>query len=358
MLNRANSLLVHVAIVILSVLFILLFIEGVCRALDLTNKFDADFKFYIHSVDRDLKEAYNIEDAGLMWTPKPGFNDGVIQINAHGFRGREILLQKASHFIRVLCLGDSSTFGMRVSTAETNPALLEEKLNHEFNYSGFRFEVINAGVTGYTSAQALNLYKYKGISFRPDIVTFQLGFNDPIQRFYLDDKTIMQSRLSIAPLSLYNCLIKSSAYRLLRKGVYTLFGKNNERSVINVPRVALNDFENNILELYRLCQKNHSLLVLIPPPFRKEHIKDYDRIKKFFKYRDVLENLARTYNVPLVTIPEMTDAAKSPTSMFFCDSSHPSPLGHQKIMEKIYDAISTQILFLVGRGASSRGAVL
>jgi len=333
---------------LLSIVLFFSIAELICRGFNLADKLDADFKFYIHNVDNDLEENYLVEDALLMWFPKPNYSDEYINVNSQGFRDKEHKVKKDKNVFRILCLGDSSTFGLGVQLQDTYHALLENKMNKELGQSGIRVEIINAGVPGYTSCQALALYKYRGVKYSPDIVTFYLGVNDSIKRFYLSDKHIMRNDVpSVVKTIENNLLLKLDSYRVLRKFIVniTAIGKNNIGE--NVPRVSIEEFKENILELNRLCKKNGSLLLLISPPLRKENFTENilrKEMHSFPLYRKELENISTEYNIPLLSIKEMTEESPSDTTPFFIDMAHPTPLGHRIIMERLYDYLVTNSL--------------
>ena len=78
---------------------------------------------------------------------------------------------------RVVCLGDSLTAGLGLSsTDQAYPALLEDRLKH----SGFDYEVINAGVSGDTSAGGLRRLDW---SLQGDVrvLIVALGANDGLR---------------------------------------------------------------------------------------------------------------------------------------------------------------------------------
>jgi acyl-CoA thioesterase I len=52
---------------------------------------------------------------------------------------------------RIVCLGDSLTSGHGIGSAAAHPALLHQRVRR----AGFPYEVVNAGVSRETSAQAL-----------------------------------------------------------------------------------------------------------------------------------------------------------------------------------------------------------
>jgi|GEM_PF-1391630 lysophospholipase L1-like esterase len=322
--------------------------ELICRVIVLTSHLDTDFKFYINNVDDDLWERYNVEDAFLMWAPKPHYQRGNITINSQGIRDKEYTIQKDKNVFRILCLGDSSTFGYGVNLEDTYHSLLEDRLNREFGRTGIRFEVINAGVTGYTSSQGLAFYKLKGFKYKPDIVTFYFGINERVHHFYLSDKEIMHHNIpaQIKAAMEKSLLLKLQSYRFLRNFLVNIVGIRKNAFRGRVPRVSLADFQENILELDRLCKKNGSRLLLISPPLNKQ--KDPEghvliNIEIAF-YKALLKNVARDYQIPLIEIPEMTEESPLDTAPFFSDTVHPSPLGHRVIMEKLYQYLTTHAM--------------
>jgi hypothetical protein len=88
---------------------------------------------------------------------------GVPVTNAHGLRGAEFPRRKPTGEIRVLALGDSFTFGMGAAE-DPWPARLQRRLGR----SGVR--VVNAGVPGWGTDQALSFLRRDGFGFEPDLV--------------------------------------------------------------------------------------------------------------------------------------------------------------------------------------------
>lgn len=120
---------------------------------------------------------------------------------------------------RVVCLGDSSTFGMNVDGANNYPRLLAERLDNAFPG---RFEVINLGVPGYTGRQGLELPRRTGLACDPDLVTFGFGTNDRLFSRPLDDDAMMRFNLSAAGAVLFHLrqfLDHLYLYRLAQRAV-------------------------------------------------------------------------------------------------------------------------------------------
>ena len=99
-----------------------------------------------------------------------------IHINSLGFRGREFQAAKPRGTLRILCLGDSYTFGDYVTTEETFPASLEKKLRQEA--PGRTIEVINGGVNGYTITDEASFAEEKGFALSPDLIIVGFVLND------------------------------------------------------------------------------------------------------------------------------------------------------------------------------------
>jgi lysophospholipase L1-like esterase len=99
-----------------------------------------------------------------------------VQINKHGFRGRDFEIEKAEGVIRVVTLGASSTFGFYSRDENTYPVLLQSYLSAAF--PDRRFEVINLGMPHMESHNILAILREEALPLSPDFVTFYEGFND------------------------------------------------------------------------------------------------------------------------------------------------------------------------------------
>lgn len=81
----------------------------------------------------------------------------------------------------VVALGDSLTAGQGVAADEAYPALLEARLRRE----GYAYRVVNAGVSGDTSAGGLRRVDWV-LRSRPDVVIVALGANDGLRGLPVD----------------------------------------------------------------------------------------------------------------------------------------------------------------------------
>jgi acyl-CoA thioesterase-1 len=88
--------------------------------------------------------------------------------------------------IRVLAIGSSSTVGLGASSPSLNyPSQLEAILERTFK--GLDVVVINRGVSGEVAASTAERLKLQAALERPDLVLWQVGTNDALQRVPVGD---------------------------------------------------------------------------------------------------------------------------------------------------------------------------
>ena len=76
----------------------------------------------------------------------------------------------------IVAFGDSLTAGLGVPAEESYPARLQARLGAE----GYHYRVVNAGVSGDTTAGGLRRVDW-ALRLRPDIVIVELGTNDALR---------------------------------------------------------------------------------------------------------------------------------------------------------------------------------
>ena len=87
-----------------------------------------------------------------------------------------------AHWPRIVAFGDSLTAGYGLSSDESYPAILQERLIN----ANYHYKVINAGVSGDTTAGGLRRLDWV-LKSRPTIVILVLGGNDGLRGLPLDD---------------------------------------------------------------------------------------------------------------------------------------------------------------------------
>lgn len=97
-----------------------------------------------------------------------------MRVNSHGFRDREYAVEKAPDTLRVVALGDSATFGVKLEGGVLWPTVLEE----QFAGSTPAVEVLNLGVVGYDTLDEIAFFEHTGLAFEPDVVVVAFHLND------------------------------------------------------------------------------------------------------------------------------------------------------------------------------------
>ncbi|MBL8842064.1 MAG: hypothetical protein JNL90_11125 [Planctomycetes bacterium] len=99
--------------------------------------------------------------------------------NSQGLREEgEIAATKAAGEQRVLCLGDSCTFGYLLRAEESFVQALERRLRAQFPATPI--ECINAGVPGFTLFQGWRFLETRAAPLQPDLVVLNFGWNESV----------------------------------------------------------------------------------------------------------------------------------------------------------------------------------
>ena len=95
---------------------------------------------------------------------------GEIYVNSHGFRASEFPLEKPPGVFRIAVLGDSFVEALQVDESDTLCLRLEKLLNRANRQPDRKFQVINCGVSGYGTAQQLQMLQHHVLPLSPDAV--------------------------------------------------------------------------------------------------------------------------------------------------------------------------------------------
>lgn len=142
-----------------------------------TRLFDTETRL-LFVKDPDLGHRYLAGFSGREYIAEAG-RSVLLRFNRLGFRGADRDQQKAPNVRRIVVLGDSFVASVGVDEPDTMVARLEAMLRD--GGRGTTWEVLNFGVSGYSTAQSLLVWRHIASRFEPDVVVlcFFLG-NDPI----------------------------------------------------------------------------------------------------------------------------------------------------------------------------------
>jgi acyl-CoA thioesterase I len=179
---------------------------------------------------------------------------------------------------RIIFLGDSLTAGLGVDIDQSFPSLIQARLTREH----YRYKVVNAGVSGDTSAGALRRLEWALSDGEPQVLVVALGGNDGLR--------------GLTPEQL----------------------------------------EQNLAQIIELAQARKMRVILAgmeaPPNFGDDYTK---------RFRAVYPALAAKYRIPL--IPFLLDGVAGDPSLNQSDGIHPNPRGAQIVADLVWRTLAPQL---------------
>jgi lysophospholipase L1-like esterase len=329
--------------IVFSTILFLLFFGSVEVALRLVGVGPApNTRLVLEKMDTDITLPFMRADPDTFWSPTPGYR-GVfmgkpVTINALGVRGGEVARPKPAGTKRLLCLGDSITFGYGVGDSETYPAALARDLPG--------WEVVNGGVTGFTSHQVLaQLRRLDGV-IEPDVVTILIGWNDGNRRPVDDreyERRIRRIQLmegTLDHLYLYRAIKGAYLRATVMKGLeWTRHATGH--------RATLDQYQENLRAMIAECARKGVRPVFIDLPHRKmpgeqPFSSDYEK---------ALKEVAGAEGIPLLDCGVLgLETQEASNARFFIDSLHLTPEGNALFARHLAD----QLEALGIGGASAR----
>lgn len=185
-----------------------LFIGGVAAALLIAEVGARVWLGYVATPAQWRRYAahWTIPTQEFQWSPHhyltymltPNFKRGKLSHNSRGFRGDEFDVPKPDGLFRIVALGGSTTYTQAVkNNAKTFTAQLERALVGDHRRPSV--QVINAGVSGYSSWESLINLEFRVIELEPDLIIVYHGVNESHTRLvkpgtYRSDNSGRRSR--------------------------------------------------------------------------------------------------------------------------------------------------------------------
>ncbi len=308
--------------------------------------------------DRNLKRGVGMftEDKAQLWVPLPGvevpYGDARHEhINAAGYRGPERTPKPAPGVLRIVALGDSSTFGMGVPYPDTWCAQLEALLESQ----GRRAEVIDAGVIGFTIEQGLERYDALVRRLAPDIVIAAFGaINEHLWAQTMADRPKIDLRKQPRPLhdALVGLRYNVRLLHAVGWAIDTARGEdreamreawkqqNRERDAFNVSagqpdwpgvrRVGLERFSKALDELDARVRSDHARLILISMPREPERETESPVLPLYNKAVEAAAARlhAGFFDARSTVLTTLSGPPAREWADLFIDAYHPSRAGH------------------------------
>lgn len=282
----------------------------------------------------------------LTWELTPGWSGmeggALVIINEDGLRERDLPREKPAGTRRILCLGDSVTFGHWVTAEQAFPRQLEHALSGRV---GGRLEVINAGVPGYSPFQELLWMEEKGWSYQPDLIIVGFVLNDVVERYltmaaYGGAQTILgvDTTVTMNPLAR---LLRRTAFHRLVAGL--MQGQARRREVYSVrqlfveplsPEIAAawDRTEDELAEIVASARRHDVPVWLAIFPFRFQVAEDLPPHPQ-----KRLARWAAGQGIPVVDL--LPASIRLGARAAFLDHDHPTPAGHEAAARALAEAL-------------------
>jgi acyl-CoA thioesterase-1 len=182
----------------------------------------------------------------------------------------------------IVAVGDSLTAGYGVPETDAYPAQLERKLNE----AGYKWRVVNAGISGETSTGTLARIDWI-LKLRPDIVILETGANDGL---------------------------RGQAPELTRK---------------NIDRIVTALQAKNVVVVLAGMQ----MLTNMGSPYQDKFVAIYPRVAKERK---------------LILVPFFLDKVAGEENLNLSDGIHPNPQGYANVTETIFPYVLQAIKLKTG----------
>lgn len=247
---------------------------------------------------------------------------------------------KQRNTLRVIVLGDSTTYSIMWTLNDYYPKLLEDLLNA--NSAPLKYEVINAGVPGYNTIQEARYLEKRWIPYSPNLVIigYCAGNDRTIKRkivkykdgLYCSDINESYPYILELPFNLSKFLLsKSALYRLINL------------TLVNISDKQGLDFINSKIKYFNLtletqkaikkikdisCREKFGLLFVIFP-----------RLGNGPQYEcDWIVNKCKEYGIEYIDLHDVFQKnGYEKIGISSNDDCHPNKLGHQLVAEAIFE---------------------
>lgn len=267
------------------------------------------------------------------------------ETNSLGLRGADIAAAGEDQ-LRVVCLGDSCTFGKGVLESDSWPRQLERKLAAE---SGGAWQpvVANLGVNGYHGASYLKIFEEIGADLSPDVVLVGFNLNDFPNAISAVDERVFKGRTSrrMIPKGMRDFMGRSSLYRWARQTFYHLRREADWANAETFAAGVAEDDEDSpvwrkqreiLEEIKRATEAVDARMAVFLFPYESQlYLDEYDTTPI-----ERLRRLCEELGVPYVDLAESFRSAVRagedlPSLFLRGDRYHPTPAGYGLVADRV-----------------------
>ncbi|MGH9874778.1 MAG: SGNH/GDSL hydrolase family protein, partial [Pyrinomonadaceae bacterium] len=297
-------------------------------------------------------------DPLLLWRLKPNLDRvywdfTILSTNAEHLRSEhvsETVGARQPGTTRIVCLGDSVTFGFRVPVVWPDkpteyspdwlpyPMLLEKQLRAA--NPDRKIEVVTMAVPGYTSHQGLAWLRRDIDELQPDLLIVSFGWNDTSFSDVPDREAIRTNWSAVGVRWLVDhSQAFAHATRWLRVREANKQTQNKPHNVRPGPRVSQQEYLSNMIAIQELARQRGAAVMVIAAPYR-DHDPGAPEADFMLQYRVALGTTMRQRGVPFLEIPELTEAAYPSNEGWFGERIHPNHMGHRLMASELLKLIS------------------
>ena len=315
----------------------------------------------------DAKQSGIFEgDPLLLWRLKPDLDNviwdfTVVSTNSDHLRSEKaggVIPAKKTGSIRVVCLGDSVTFGYRVPVVFPNaptayapdwlpyPMLLEKQLRAA--NPNRNIDVITMAVPGYTSSQGLAWLRRDIDKLKPDLLTVSYGWNDA-SFSDVPDRDALKTDWSSVVVRWF--VDHSQAFAHLTNWLRAK-DATRQAEAANVPssppqpkptpqsRTSTEEYLGNITAVEQLAHDRGSAVIVIAAPYR-DHGSDAPEADQMLRNRLALGETMREKGVPFLELRVLTEDAYPANNDLFGERIHPNHMGHRLLASELLKLIDS-----------------
>jgi len=287
------------------------------------------------------------KDTGI-YVPEANQHKKTININSEGFRGPEIIKIKQEETKRIFLMGGSTMMSLRAtSDGTTIPGYVQDFFDSK---NDMNVQIINAGISSFTSTQELELLKKKILQFNPDIIVVYDGTNDIASSLgYKPGKESLRSVLADVlnryfpfwetPIVINHIISPNEITKI----------KFDDSDIDKKVKLWKGNLENicNIGE-----ENNFETLIILQPivgsgtkkltPYEEEQFEKFDHSKvipAYQKFADELNNLKNG----CAKVEDFRNIFDEVEHTVFFDNAHVGIKSNKIVAEKIYGLLSQMI---------------
>lgn len=213
---------------------------------------------------------------------------------------------------RIVCFGDSVTFGWNIEYRNSYPALLKELLTREYR----EVEVINSGIAGDTIVDAYNRMESDVLIFEPHVVIINSGLNDG----RIQKKNGEEDRAGSSENG---------------RGI-------DEQQVTNVDPETFEMYYNLVLERLKSADIKVILMginyVKILPSGEEDSVAE-EQIEIYKEYNELVREISMNNDIDFIDLWDIFDTGDEKSSYLQGDGIHPEMEGLRSIADNLYKVI-------------------